>query len=139
MPDQGAAGYERRDINPKWLTLTALIIIVSIALCLWLASAVLDFGRPALLSSPPGPIPETVPTPHLRANPKQDLADYQQGKRQRLHQGGVIDRNVGIAHIPIEQALEHIAEHGLPRWDAPADDSPAMRAQRARDKAGEKP
>jgi hypothetical protein len=136
MTEQQTARYERRDVNPKWLTVTVLIVIAGIAFCLWLASVVLGFGRPALLSKPPSAIPATVPAPHLRSDPGQDLAEYQQEKRQQLSSAGWVDREAGIVHIPIRQAMDHVAEHGLPRWPAPAADSPAMRAQEARQAAG---
>lgn len=137
MTEQRAAPYEQRDINPKWLTVTVLIIIAAIAFCLWLASVVLGVGRPTLLSKPPGAIPATVPAPQLRSDPGQDLAAFQQEKRQRLHSSGWVDREAGIAHIPIQQAMQQVAEQGLPRWSPPEAESPAMRAQEARQAAGE--
>lgn len=136
MTEQQTAPYERRDVNPKWLSITVLIVIVGIAFCLWLASVVLGFGRPALLSGPPGAIPATVPSPQLRSDPGQDLAEYQREKRQRLSSAGWVDREASIVHIPIQQAMEQVAEHGPPRWPALATDSPAMRAQQARQAAG---
>src|SRR5699024_8698106 len=112
MADQEAASYERRDVNPKWLAVTAVIIIIGIASCLWLAHSVLDFGKPTLVTEYPGPIPDTVPAPQLRSDPTQDLAEYQRSKRQRLESAGMVDDKAGIAHIPIQQAMDHLAEHG---------------------------
>ena len=29
---------------------------------------------------------------------------------------GWVDREAGIARVPLDQAMRHVGEHGLPRW-----------------------
>jgi hypothetical protein len=128
--------YEQRDVNPKWLALTAGIIVAGIALCLALCAWVLWLGRPSAPPPRPLTIVEPVPAPRLQTDPRADLEQYQTDQQRWLHSGGWTDRRAGVAHLPIDEALRQVAEHGLPRWPAPREDSPALRAQRARQQAG---
>ena len=42
----------------------------------------------------------------LRSAPQQDLAAYRAEKEARLHGFGWVDAQRGIAHIPIESAMD---------------------------------
>lgn len=51
---------------------------------------------------------------NLRAAPQPDLAAYRAQKERRLHGFGWVDAQRGIAHIPIEQAMELLAAGARP-------------------------
>ena len=51
-------------------------------------------------------IPVIPPNPHLQINPKQDLSEKFLKERQHLNAYGWVDRERGIAHIPIDRAME---------------------------------
>ncbi len=51
-----------------------------------------------------------VPSPRLQVAPIDDYAHYLAQKRAQLDSTGWIDREHGIAHIPIEQAMDDIAK-----------------------------
>jgi hypothetical protein len=59
-----------------------------------------------------------MPTPRLQPDPTADLAAYLAASRQRLSSYGWVDRDKGIAHIPIDEAMQRVAEHGIPDWPA---------------------
>ena len=45
--------------------------------------------------------------------PSADLARYLAGQKRRLDSYYWIDRDRGIVHIPIEEAMKRVAEHGI--------------------------
>jgi hypothetical protein len=52
---------------------------------------------------------DDVPSPHLQMHPTNEYARYIDEKRALLNSSGWVDRERGIAHIPIEQAMDDIA------------------------------
>ena len=62
------------------------------------------------------------PAPRLQAHPAADIAAERAQQRQRLESYGWVDRDTGIAQIPIERAMALlVASHATP---AAADDAP---------------
>jgi hypothetical protein len=53
---------------------------------------------------PPGPI--------LEIDSERDLAAFRQREDAQLHSYGWIDRSAGTVHIPIERAMDLMAEDG---------------------------
>ena len=58
--------------------------------------------------------PRLPPEPRLQTNPRQDLQDLRTQEDQTLGSYGWIDKNAGVVHIPIDQAMKLILERGLP-------------------------
>jgi hypothetical protein len=52
------------------------------------------------------------PGPNLQTTPEKDLAAMRAEEEARLHSYGWIDQGQGVAHIPIERAIEILAERG---------------------------
>ena len=65
--------------------------------------------RPA--SSPAQPLP---PEPRLEPNPQQALEELRRREDSILHHYKWVDRPSGLVQIPIERAMELLAERGLP-------------------------
>jgi hypothetical protein len=61
-----------------------------------------------------------VPGPRLQATPRTDLVKLKQADLRRLNGYGWVDREAGIAHIPIDRAIEFVAAKGLPVRVGPA-------------------
>lgn len=57
---------------------------------------------------------EPAPGPQLQADPTTDIENLRASEAQRLNGFGWIDRAQGIAHIPIDRAIDIVAERGLP-------------------------
>jgi hypothetical protein len=49
--------------------------------------------------------PAAIPAPRLQSAPQPERAAYFAGKQQRLDSAGWVDRNAGIAHIPLIDAM----------------------------------
>ena len=63
--------------------------------------------------------PIEVPGPRLQADPAAERIKIQKEQLAQLNAYGWIDRNAGIAHIPIERAMDILASSGLPEVKEP--------------------
>src|SRR5262245_37242265 len=77
------------------------------------------------------------PLPRLQVYPVRHWADFQTAERERLETYGWMDRSTGAVHIPIEHAIDLVAERGVgPLPPAPivmpAAPAPPSQAQRER-------
>jgi hypothetical protein len=111
--DTGKRGYETTDLRPKYalyfgiaLLVTALLIHVVLW---WLFEVFVSRTR----SSYPSPraLQEQVPPPQprLQINPGNDYAERLQREAEQLQSYGWIDRERGLARIPIDRAMEILA------------------------------
>jgi hypothetical protein len=114
-----ASGYETSDaaVKPVIVFLGALgiLIVVAIALMAGLFTAFDSyFGRSGVTVSPLVDI-EQIPTgPRLQSDPAEELAEVEAWEDQRLKQYKWIDKDTGTFQIPIERAIQLVAETGLP-------------------------
>lgn len=68
---------------------------------------------PRMYTSPPN-----VPRPQLQPNPVAEYDVYRLSAEETLDSYGWVDQKAGIARIPIDRAMDLVAERGLP-WQAP--------------------
>jgi hypothetical protein len=61
---------------------------------------------------------QSFPQPRLEEDERTELNDFRYSEEERLNSAGWIDEQAGIAHIPITQAIEAIAQRGLPTTPA---------------------
>jgi hypothetical protein len=54
------------------------------------------------------------PEPRLQTNPREDLRELRQREDAVLNSYGWVDRNAGIARIPIDEAIRLTVQKGLP-------------------------
>src|SRR5262249_16634954 len=102
------------------------LIIVSVGLVVAvlavnLAAAFLMGGfrraeREVQATAPPrfADLTPAFPSPRLQAQPSADWIKLHRDSLQRLTSYGWVDRQAGIAHIPIDRATEMIVKSGLP-------------------------
>ena len=62
----------------------------------------------------------TFPQPQLQKSPKLDLKEVRDAEDQMLSSYGWVDQPKGVVRIPIDRAIELLAQRGLPsRADVP--------------------
>jgi hypothetical protein len=92
----------------------AILIMVAGGLMLLLFGALA--GREAQRSPQPPPLasqrPAQPPEPRLQASPKADLKEMREAEEKLLTNYGWVDREKGIARIPIEKAMEIVVAEG---------------------------
>ena len=118
-------GYEVRDVNARGVTLLALglAIAVGVALLLmlalfgWLAARSSQGERP--LVSLAGPADALPPEPRLQSDPARDLATMRAQEQALLDGYAWVDRDAGIASMPIREAMKLVVARGLPAREVP--------------------
>ncbi len=112
-------GYETRDVPPSLVfwSLTVLGVFTVIATILVLGMFMLLRERTDMVSPQPSPFADErvlPPAPRLQALPPLDLAKYNAEMNEKLNSYGWVNKAAGTAHIPVDVALDIIAERGLP-------------------------
>jgi hypothetical protein len=125
------AKHETRDADVGSLFLIATILFLSgvlVCLCVWgfmhfLATKETAHEKPSPVSRVVSPPSE----PRLETQPGVELQQVRMREEARLNSYGWIDRNAGLAHIPIDRAMELITARGLP--DVGANQTPLQLMQ----------
>jgi hypothetical protein len=119
--DHATVHHETSDVNVGGVFRFALGLLLTgaaIHLLVWLL--VLFFAaRDAQRAMPEFPLaagqPSRLPPePRLQTNPRQDLRDLRSAEDTVLTGYGWVDKNAGIARIPIGEAMKLTVERGLP-------------------------
>lgn len=122
--------YERRDLSPHAVLLFLVglaVVSVLIYFMLWGFYGYLNAFRQQKtrpisplqtvhdnLNPPTERVIQSFPEPRLQPNPPADLNKFRTQEEQILNSYGWVDQQAGIAHIPIQQAIDIIAARGLP-------------------------
>jgi hypothetical protein len=121
------ATYEHTDANVWiivkflfWLAISAVIIHVGLGLlyALLIERAEETGVQPYPLAARQGE--RLPPTPRLQQFPRNEFYQFRQGEEVFLEGYGWMNKEAGIVHIPIEEAMRLMVERGLP-GRAPAD------------------
>ena len=112
-------GHETRDISVTLVTWFSVGLIISgIAIYLAIAGLYRHFARQTSSLEPASRIalktPMVVPTPQLQINPALDFEQFRAAEDAQLNSYGWVDKKAGVIRIPIERAMDLIAERGLP-------------------------
>lgn len=125
-PAPHPGGYEARDLPAAWPLVFGACLVLALALALGGTFALqwAQVGQGPSLLAPVGEItgqgqPPVTGAPQLQAGlgRGQQADEVQQVRQmwdQRLHSYGWVDQQAGVVHIPIERAMELLAERGLP-------------------------
>jgi hypothetical protein len=105
--------YERSDVDPRLIASIAL----GLAVFLGLTPVLLRVSYPLATqhAEAEGYLP---PPPRLETHPRVTLAQLRAREHAALTRYRWIDRDRGIAQIPIDHAITILSEKGLPGWPA---------------------
>jgi hypothetical protein len=124
---QTGQGHEANTLVVKGLVLFAVVLVaVGIVVEYCLVFVMKDFKseEKALEALAPPLLKDTsatFPAPRLQAEPPADLVKFKEAELDRLNGYGWVDRKAGIAHIPIDRAIEIVTTKGLPPSGLPAE------------------
>ncbi len=121
-PTPPGAGYEHTDIDPGVGYRFALWLGVAMALSAALVYGIFLFlGRQAVERDNAARrfplaagVSQEPPSPRLQTQPFKDVYQLKAEQRGALTSYGWIDKANGVAHIPIERAMELTLQRGLP-------------------------
>jgi hypothetical protein len=117
-----AAGRETRDLNVRGIILFAIGLLFMGCIALAITTGVLVVSSkqggitfqypPQGLANAPTPAPPAPPG--LEEVPGETLGALRSSEDTLLHSYGWVDQKAGIVHIPIERAMDILAQKGLP-------------------------
>ncbi|QDV37100.1 hypothetical protein [Tautonia plasticadhaerens] len=119
-----ARGHQEDRINVASIGIFAVGLVVVVVVVFFAVAAMMDrFSlskqridqrRPAVFSLND---PDLYPGARLQEDPGRDMSKMRTDVTRRLESYGWVDRGNGVAHIPIERAMQITAENGLPARD----------------------
>jgi hypothetical protein len=134
MADPNDLKYETEDFSPRalrWFTAGLALLTVTVFVIMGWLLWVLSDGRPPGqgVVTPTVPAPNMSPAPDLQVASSLDYQKFREAEDAQLHSYGWVDRQAGIAAIPIERAMELLAKRGLPAQKSPAKDRQSKQEQ----------
>lgn len=121
--EHSGVGHEESTVELRPIILFALILVIVSVLSFAGVWLMLDFLRlnqartdiPLSRLADPQSLP---PAPRLQVSPTRDLMQTQQTEDAILNAYRWVDRDAGIVGIPVERAIQILAERGLPAREA---------------------
>jgi hypothetical protein len=143
-----AAGHETRDAPIAPILAGAIVLVVGLGLTMltatWLSTAwighPISWSQSSETAAPPPP-----PEPRLEEVPGAQLRQVRAAEDAILTSTGWVDRQAGLAHIPIDRAIDLMAANPPPARAAedggqyPSDDARPSAASSGRGPAGRAP
>jgi hypothetical protein len=114
-------GHEQRDVRfwPIVMAASGLLVVTTIIFALMRGLFVFYDDRQARQSPPPNPLAVEYgeplpPQPRLQTDPVQDLLKFRTSEETVLQSYGWVDPQAGIVRIPIQRAMELLAQNPPP-------------------------
>ena len=118
--DSTGRGHEERDVTFKYIAGAGIGLFVLIIASVIGMRLLFDFYLAREIRSSPAanPLaasrPQEPPAPRLQPKPIEQLQRLRSEENVTLGSYGWVDRSQGIVRIPIERAMDLVAERGLP-------------------------
>ncbi|HTP30868.1 MAG TPA: hypothetical protein VMJ75_01770 [Candidatus Acidoferrales bacterium] len=125
LPVNPETRYEHSDISSRHVALAGAGILLGTWIfvsLLYFYYDALDRHRAATAAAPPARAAGQAlapPQPRLEVSPTRDLAGLRAQEDAELNRYRWVDKQRGIVSIPIERAMELIANQGIPAQKAP--------------------
>ena len=127
-PTPPGAKYEHTDIDPEvgykfalWLAVSMVLSFAIVYGTFWYFERRQSAADAAVQKFPQAVDERPEPTPALQKQPFRDITTLRQGEADTLGTYGWVDKDGGVARIPIDRAMDMIIQRGLPVRQTPAD------------------
>ncbi|QDT55165.1 hypothetical protein Pan44_32070 [Caulifigura coniformis] len=119
-----ATAHEETDVNVRALKTFLICLVVSLSVTALLVYWQYRRAEALALANDPPPSPRadertTLTGPGLQINELGDGAEFRRGQEAELNSLAWVSKEEKLVRIPVSQAMEHVAKHGLPKWPAP--------------------
>lgn len=117
--------FENSDINARGVVLVGGGVLAFAMLVTVVLYPVFEYFLHEHAEHTPAALPEFThgvvmpPEPRVQDNPRHDLGDYINQQQFELHRYNVVNRQTGAVTIPIERAMDLLAQRGIPPQKAP--------------------
>src|SRR5579871_4346820 len=118
-PDR-TAGFEHSDAQVRPLVMLAVgtgvltLLAMMVVAITWRVMAYETNDTGTLRGSPLAGLRPLPPSPRLQITPANDLKDVRDQEHQLLSSYGWVERDKGVVRIPIDRAMDILAQRGLP-------------------------
>jgi hypothetical protein len=116
--DNPDVAHEQSDVNIRGIVVFAVgLVVVAIVIHIGLYRLLEFYREDAPRETPVAVAPrpeEQVAAPRLRIAPRADLAEMRAAEERQLTTYGWLDKEKRSVRIPIDRAMELLAERGLP-------------------------
>jgi hypothetical protein len=109
VEDNPNTAFEKSD----WPLGTVALVLLGTLIFLVIAPIVLIGAFPRAVSDVSRTLTVEPPQPRLQTDPPEDLAKFLVDEDRRLNTYYWIDKKKGIVHIPIQQAMQELAQGGI--------------------------
>lgn len=124
--------YEPEDVSGKWLAAIGVFILIAAIILPFLLWGF--YGHFEASYGHGAPIPEAKnlerfnapPEPNLKPNPVENYREFRRDENEKLNGYGWVDKEKGIVHIPVEQAMKQLVNKGLPEIQPTNDNANVM-------------
>ena len=123
--------YDDRDVRVGVLVIAIVFCVLFTALALlgvrlWFSSLDRSASKAAATPWAEAPAERVLPPdPMLQVTPSADLAEHRAKEEELLNSYKVIDKDAGVVRIPIDRAMDLVAEEGLPVGAPPPEEPTA--------------
>jgi hypothetical protein len=108
------SGYEKRDLAPRTIALFAaggaVVILLAAALALWMVQSATRRHSALQSPRPQAQAREGLAEPRLQVQGFNELREMRRAEESLLTSYGWLDREKGLVRIPVERAMELLAE-----------------------------
>jgi len=115
QPKNGEGKYEKQDVGFRFAMIFVTALILATVVVLLLLAWVYPWFAPEPTRAAVAPR-QLPPEPRLQAVPAKDMQRFRENEQRVLTTYGWVDKSSGIVRVPIERAIEVVAEKGLPQW-----------------------
>lgn len=109
QPGTDREAVERGDIRPRPVLAVAGVILLALVLVPAACWGLLKLWQVPLGTGPNQPLDFSVQSPRLQSAPQDEKEAYLAEKEELLHGYAWVDREAGIARVPIEVAMDLLA------------------------------
>jgi hypothetical protein len=109
VEDNADTAYEESD----WRVGTIGLILLGVFVFLVISPFVLIGAFPRAVTDVSREVTVTPPEPRLQLDPSEDLAQFRAEEDRRLNSYYWVDKDKGLVHILISQAMKEVAEKGI--------------------------
>jgi len=115
---KGPARYEPSAVSVRGVTWFIVLLLVALGLVVFAAQVTFDELRarqPRPVIHPARVLPSGLPPePRLEASPSATFRELRAGEERILNGYAWVDREQGIARVPIDEAMRLLLQNGLP-------------------------
>lgn len=111
-------GHELSDLKPRAIAIFLVVLALTIAGVLVVSVWIHQYSASRLARTEASPVPPTspaaAPEPRLQVFAPKEMHEFRAAEDATLKSYGWVNREVGLIRIPIDRAMQLLAERGLP-------------------------